>query len=62
MSHVVPFLRIVDLVDCAAEHIKEAIRAYVANKGLALSELMGFGSDGAAVMTGRLSGVATRLC
>ena len=44
-----------------AEHIEEDIRAYVADKGLALSRLMGFGSDGAAVMTGRLSGVATRL-
>ena len=55
------FLRIVDLVDGTAEHIEDAIRAYVADKGLALSTLMGFGSDGAAVMTGRLSGVATRL-
>ena len=54
-------MRIVDLVDGTAEHIEEAIRAYVADKGLALSKLMGFGSDGAAVMTGRLSGVATRL-
>ena len=55
------FLRIVDLVDGTAEHIEEDISAYVADKGLALSRLMRFGSDGAAVMTGRLSGVATRL-
>ena len=55
------FLRIVDLVDGTAEHIEDAIRAYVADKGLALSKLMRFGSDGAAVMTGRLSGVTTRL-
>ena len=35
-------LTIVDLVDGTAEHIEDAIRVYVADKGLALSELMGF--------------------
>ena len=34
------FLRIVDLVDGTAEHIEDAIRAYVADKGLALSKLI----------------------
>ena len=51
------FLKIVDLVAGTAE----AIRAYTTDKELAFSKLMGFGSDGASVMTGRLSGVATRL-
>ena len=55
------FLKIVDLVDGTAERIEEAIRAYMTDKELAFSKLMGFGSDGASVMTGRLSGVATRL-
>ena len=55
------FLRIVDLVDGTAERIEEAIKAYLAEKGLPFSKLMGFGSDGASVMTGRVSGVATRL-
>ena len=54
-------LRIVDLVDGTAERIEEAIKAYLAEKGLSFSKLMGFGSDGASVMTGRVSGVATRL-
>lgn len=55
------FLRIQDLQDGTAERIIEAIKAYIALKGLSLSKLMGFGSDGASVMTGRVSGVATRL-
>lgn len=55
------FLRIVDLVDGTAEHIEEAIRTHLAEKGFALSKLLGFGSDGAAVMTGIISGIATRL-
>lgn len=54
-------LRIQDLQDGTAERIIEAIKAYIALKGLSLSKLMGFGSDGASVMTGRVSGVATRL-
>lgn len=44
------YLRIVDLVDDTAEHIEEAIRAYLAEKEFALSKLMGFGSDGTALM------------
>ena len=55
------FLKIVDVVDGTAECIEEAIRAYTTDKELAFSKLMGFGSDGASVMTGRLPGVATRL-
>lgn len=55
------FLRMVDLVDGTAECIEEAIRAYITDKELPFSKLMGFGSDGASVMTGRLTGVGTRL-
>ena len=55
------FLRIVDLADGTAGKIEDAIKAYLSDKGLPFSQLMGFGSDGAAVMTGRVSGVATRL-
>ena len=55
------FLRIVDLVDGTAERIEEAIRAYMTDKQLTFSRLMGFGSDGASVMTGRRAGAGTRL-
>ena len=48
-------------MDGTAGRIEEAIKAYVAEKELPLSKLMGFGSDGTAVMTGSVSGVATRL-
>ena len=54
-------MRIKDLLDGTAERIEEAIRVYMAEKGLAFCNLMGFGLDGAAVMTGRVSAVATRL-
>ena len=55
------FLCIVDLVNGTAECIEEAIRAYLVEKELPTNKMMGFGSDGAAVMTGRVTGVATRL-
>eukprot|EP00731_Ephydatia_muelleri_P010172 Em0005g758a len=45
------FLRIVDLVNGTAECIEEAIRAYLVEKELPTNKMMGFGSDGAAVMT-----------
>ncbi len=50
-----------DLADGIAECNEEAIKAYnMAEKDLAFSKPMGFGSDGASVMSGRLSGVVTR--
>ena len=55
------FLRIVDLMNGTAECIEEAIRAYLVEKELPTNKMMGFGSDGAAVITGRVTGVATRL-
>ena len=55
------FLKVQDLVDGTAVRIVESLRFYLNEKQLLFSNLMGFGSDGAAVMTGRISGVATRL-
>ena len=55
------FLKVQDLVDGTAVRIVENLRFYLNEKQLPFSNLMGFGSDGAAVMTGRISGVATRL-
>lgn len=55
------FLKIVDLFDGTAERIEEALQAYLTDKQLVFNRLMGFGSDGASVMIGRRTGVATRL-
>ena len=55
------FLKLQDLVDGTAVRIVETLRFYLNEKQLPFSNLMGFGSDRAAVMTGRISGVATRL-
>ena len=55
------FLNICDIFDGTAKTIEAAILNYVDSKSLAISKLRGFGSDGAAVMTGRRTGVATRL-
>lgn len=55
------FLKIMDLFDGTAERIVETITTYLEGQKLLLNKLMGFGSDGASVMTGRVSGVATRL-
>ena len=55
------FLNVADIFDGTAETIEAAILKYLDNKSLEVSKLGGFGSDGAAVMTGRHTGVATRL-
>ena len=55
------FLKIVELRNGSADTIEEALLAYLSDNSIPISGLVGFGSDGAAVMTGRLSGVATRL-
>ena len=44
-----------------AETIKEAILQYLSDKTLQITKLCAFGSDGASVMTGRLTGVAVQL-
>ena len=53
---VTSFLKIVELSDCRAETVEEAILAYLLQSGL-----VEFDNDGAAVMIGRNSGVAKRL-
>ena len=56
------FLCIKDIPNGTAETIEEAMLNYVGDKVLQITRLSAFGSDGgAAVMTGRLSGVAVRL-
>ena len=45
---------------CTAEVLFNLIINFLQDKGIDLSRLIGFGSDGAAVMTGKKSGVATR--
>lgn len=52
---------ICDIFDGTAKTIEAAILKYVDSKSLVISKLRGFGSDGVAVMTGRHTGVATRL-
>ena len=55
------YLCVVDIADGKAESILAAILNFLDAKLLNIAKLRGFGSDGAAVMTGRLSGVSTRL-
>ena len=55
------FLKIRDLVDGTAESIYNAITQYCETKDIPLSKCVGFGSDGANVMTGIRSGVCARL-
>lgn len=45
---------------CTAVVLFDLIMNFLQDKGIDLSTLIGFGSDGASVMTGRISGVATR--
>ena len=55
------FLKLVQLPDGKAETIHDAIIAYLQGAGIHLSSITSFGSDGASVMVGSSSGVATRL-
>ena len=55
------FLKIVQLTNGTADTIEEALLGFLSDKSIPLSRLVGFGSDGASVMTGCVSGVATRL-
>ena len=55
------FLHIGDIMNGKAETIEGAILHYLGNKTLQITKLCAFGSDGASVMTGRLTGVAVRL-
>ena len=55
------FLLIQDIPDGTAKTIETALLQILAVKSLDITRLRAFGSDGAAVMTGRLNGVAVRL-
>ena len=55
------YLNIRDLVNGRAETIESALLQVLRDKSIDVTKLRGFSSDGASVMTGRLTGVATRL-
>ena len=55
------FLHIGDIINGTAETIEGAILQYLSDKNLRITNLCAFGSDGALVMTGRLTGVGVRL-
>lgn len=55
------FLCITDIPNGTAETIEGAMLKFIGEKTLQISRLCAFGSDGASIMTGRLSGVAVRL-
>jgi hypothetical protein len=58
---VTSFFGIHDIPDGTAETITDEARQLLTDLGISSSSLVGFGSDGAAVMTGSKSGVAARL-
>ena len=55
------FLAILELNNGTAETVEKALLTYLEDSSIPLSSLVGFGSDGASVMTGRLNGVGARL-
>ena len=55
------FLCITDIPNGTAETIEGSMLRFVRDKALKIVRLCAFRSDGASVMTGRLSGVAVRL-
>ena len=55
------FLTITELPNGTAETVEKYLLRYLESKTIPLSCMVGFGSDGAAVMTGRHNGVAARL-
>ena len=54
-------MKIVDLEDGKALTITNAITSYLECSGLGIENMSSFGSDGASVMVGCRSGVATQL-
>ena len=55
------FLQITDIPNGTADTIEAALLQVLSGNGIDLSRLRGFGTDGAAVMTGSRNGVATKL-
>ena len=54
-------MKILELFNGTAQTIEEAVVNYLENTNLPFSKMVGFATDGARVMTGRLNGVAARL-
>ena len=55
------FMKILELFNGTAQTSEEAVVNYLDNTNLPFSNMVGFATDGARVMTGRLNGVAARL-
>ena len=55
------FLKVVSLLNGKAETIEQKLLEIIQTCKISLMKVAGFGSDGAAVMVGKKSGVATRL-
>ena len=55
------YLKITELFDGKAETISKSIEQFLRDSDINQHAMSGFGSDGASVMVGRRSGVATRL-
>ena len=55
------FLKIIKIADGCAGTIENAILTYLEQADIPISRISSFGSDGAAVMVGAVSGVTTRL-
>ena len=47
-------------ISCTAEVIYDEVKKFLKAKGVDISKLHGFGSDGASIMTGKIRGVAAR--
>ena len=55
------FLKITDLIDGKAETIERALLQFCEATEISTRKVVGFGSDGAAVMIGNRTGVSIRL-
>ena len=54
------FLKICKLLNGTADTTKTALVAYMEDKGLSVSKMIGLGTDGASLMTGVHNGVGAR--
>ena len=55
------FLKLIHILDGKAETIEKALLSFLDETNIPMSNITAFGSDGANVMVGRVSGVAARL-
>ena len=55
------FLAIIDLPNGTAETVERYLTTYLESKNIPISRMVGFGTDGASVMTGKHNGVAAHL-